>query len=637
MSIHNNASAPTAVWHLGPFGHQQQAANAAAKIPKRAQFRLLVLGDPQLEGDSSLPDLRRDGQGMFPAVFALRSSEMRDWRLNLIWQALHGLITQDIPRIIEYGRKSLDLLGNDFYLAHIYRLVHAWTDPTHVSVLGDLLGSQWTSDEEFEKRSDRLWRRVFKDARELLDPNNPEGNVQIRAWEASVPILGHDKGWSKRIMAVAGNHDIGYAGDIDEKRIERFERRFGPVNWDIRFTLSPEDRHGPHNDSSNKPSLRIINLNSMNLDGPVKSSRLQGQTYDFLNNAILGSLPLPSSSTYGDDATILLTHIPLHKSAGVCADEPFFGFFSDDHGGGIKEQNHLSEHVSEQGILEGLFGMKGNQEYGNRGMGRNGIILTGHDHVGCDVWHFWDSLPEGVSEASDVKRQAKDSKKAFWNAARYNSYEADYARTAHGEMIEHPQETTDRTAFPGIREITVRSMMGDFGGNAGLLSAWFDDGLQQWRFEYASCSLGVQHIWWAIHVITLITCGLTVAALFAFALESNLPVVQEPTPPKIEYKELAEQREDAKEEVQELEKLATPEPRKQDATKTPISSLTRSESKKYASDMMKQRREKYQRSIRGRSSGLADGSPGLSKRISTANARRPSEKDWEVVEADSPG
>ncbi len=62
-----------------------------------------------------------------------------------------------------------------------------------------------------------------------------------------------------------------------------------------------------------------------------------------------------------------------------------------------------------------------------------------------------------------------------------------------------------KPAHPGLREITVRSMMGEFGGNAGLLSLWFDDHAWEWRFDFAVCALGQQHLWWAVHILDLVT------------------------------------------------------------------------------------------------------------------------------------
>jgi hypothetical protein len=54
-------------------------------------------------------------------------------------------------------------------------------------------------------------------------------------------------------------------------------------------------------------------------------------------------------------------------------------------------------------------------------------------------------------------------------------------------------------------------MMGAFGGNAGLLSLWFDEETWDWRFEFVNCKLGTQHIWWVVHILDLITLGLGIA------------------------------------------------------------------------------------------------------------------------------
>lgn len=61
--------------------------------------------------------------------------------------------------------------------------------------------------------------------------------------------------------------------------------------------------------------------------------------------------------------------------------------------------------------------------------------------------------------------------------------------------------------------------MGEFDGNAGLLSAWFDEGLGEWRFEYGSCKLGVQHLWWAVHGLDLFVTALLLGANVAVLVE----------------------------------------------------------------------------------------------------------------------
>ncbi|KAL8868102.1 MAG: hypothetical protein Q9174_005216 [Haloplaca sp. 1 TL-2023] len=432
-----------------------------------APFRLLALGDPQLEGDTSLP---KPEDAWFPSLATVRhdlvASDSILQRSLVIPRALKDLIVVDIPRILRSQRKRLDLLGNDYYLAHIFRTLHEALDPTHVTVLGDLLGSQWIDDREFELRGCRFWQRVFQDGMRIDDETT-----------AGVHIgnLGQDDVWKRRIINIAGNHDVGYAGDMTRDRVRRFEKIFGKANWETRFHLPSKD---PRNDSLNGPELRIVVLNSLNLDTPALDRELQSDTYDFINSVIIASRPVEDETT----ATILLTHLPLHKEAGICVDSPFFEFYSQDDGGGLQEQNHISYNAA-KGILEGVYGMSGNPQAPHGGLGRNGIILTGHDHEGCDVYHH---LP------ADEDPQART-----WSAERWRTSKA----------------KSDKS-IPGIREITVRSMMGGFGGNAGLLSAWFDDQSQRWRFEYSTCSLGVQHIWWAIHVLDVITIGLvSVAAL----------------------------------------------------------------------------------------------------------------------------
>lgn len=60
--------------------------------------------------------------------------------------------------------------------------------------------------------------------------------------------------------------------------------------------------------------------------------------------------------------------------------------------------------------------------------------------------------------------------------------------------------------------------MGGFGGNAGLLSAWFNEETWEWQFEFVNCALGKQYLWWFVHIIDLITIG----AVLVYAIFSAL-------------------------------------------------------------------------------------------------------------------
>ncbi|KAI9673607.1 MAG: hypothetical protein M1817_002244 [Caeruleum heppii] len=448
-----------------------------------APFRLLAYGDPQLEGNTKLPDPTKP---LFPSLSQLLSptQNLTDTTpLGLpqrIATALLDLFARDLPRFLRGWRKRIDLLGNDLYLAHNYRTLLWWTQPTHVTVLGDLLGSQWVSNEEFERRGRRFWDVVFRGGRRVEDEIMERGGGAGGYEE----VLGGDERWRDRIINIPGNHDVGYAGDMGFPRVERFEKMFGRANWDITFRLPPSSSSSPSSsESSSPPLLRLIILNDLLLDSPAYSPDLQQHTYDALNEIIMSSHAVDRPAHF----TILLTHVPLHKPAGVCADEPFISYQPDYFGGGVKEQNHLSPDAG-KGILEGIFGMSADRQASGGGMGRSGVILNGHDHVGCDTYHFLDpveGLPEGV-----------DPRERPWRAMHVSNM------------------TTSSLPRPGVREITVRSMMGDFGGNAGLLSVWFEpasssatdpDTAGEWRFEYTTCSLGRQHIWWAVHVVDLIT------------------------------------------------------------------------------------------------------------------------------------
>ncbi|KAF4982980.1 hypothetical protein FZEAL_1500 [Fusarium zealandicum] len=473
--------------------HSPFSKPAADDRAKLAPFRLLALGDPQLEGDTSIIT---NYLGTFPhikSIYKQVTFQTTHWcfreRVRKILHDVVDVFMEDLPYFLESQRKRFDLYGNDFYLAHIYRTVHWWSNPTHVSILGDLVGSQWIDDVEFEKRGRRFWNRTFRGSERLSDDlaRHPS-----KEYELSGLLDGseEEKVWTKRMLNVAGNHDIGYAGDLTEERLARFERVFGKANYELRFGLpvtDPEKKASIYHPSDNPdskrvaPELRIVAVNDMNLDTPAKSGPLQDATYGFINDVINTA----NSVSYKGHFTLILTHIPLHKPAGVCVDSPFFDFHTAADGGGLKEQNTLSADAS-RGFLEGIWGMSAKENAAGHGYGRAGLMLNGHDHEGCDTYHYMNQT--NGTEPSDRS----------WQVARWADAQ--------------DQKIPGSEGIPGRREITVRSMMGDFGGNAGLLSIWFDDDAWEWRFEYATCPLGTQHFWWFVHIVDF--CVLVWIALY---------------------------------------------------------------------------------------------------------------------------
>lgn len=490
----------TAKLHLpftDPTATRDEDGNGHIDPLRIAPFRLLSLGDPQLEGDTSIPNYYADSSfphlKSFYSHLVSRSDDHPSFRSSKK-QAFHDLVDfyfDDIPNTFESVRKRIDLWGNDFYLAHMYRTLNWWTVPTHTTVLGDLVGSQWISDTEFEWRAWRYWNRAFNGGQRVPDESAtwPAKEYELAGYLGKSV---YNETWQRRIINVAGNHDIGYAGDLNHERMDRFERAFGKANYELRFelpasVLSPGGastvRNGTASNDENYngqddrlvPELRVINLNDMNLDTPAQSSELQDQTYRFVNDVI----DTATAVEFRGHATVLLTHVPLYKPEGVCVDAPLFTFHDNDNT--LREQNQLSADAS-RGIVEGIFGLSGDPEAPGAGRGRRGVILNGHDHEGCDTYHF-------VNQSQGDDRE--------WQVRRFPEAAADGLPA--------------QTALPGVRELTVRSIMGGYGGNAGLLSAWFDEEEWEWKFEFENCALGTQYVWWGIHALDLVTIGLGLA------------------------------------------------------------------------------------------------------------------------------
>ncbi|KAF3039792.1 hypothetical protein E8E12_009238 [Didymella heteroderae] len=553
-------------------------------LDSRAPFRLLALGDPQLEGDSSLPD---PSAPVFPSLQDV-GEKLREVNfdvpdvLDIVRDAARGAV-RDLGVWLEGYRKMVDLWGNDWYLAHIVRSLRWWTEPTHVAVLGDLLGSQWITDGEFDKRAGRYWGTVMRGLERVPDHvtgkseevesdhyDEPE-YVREKTWGGRREVLGQDKRWEKRVINIAGNHDIGYAGDIDEKRVERFERAFGSVNWDIWFEL-PSASSGDNTTTdatldrdtstadpqADGPALRLVILNTMNLDTPAYTESLQQDTYAFMNHIITTSRPVTSKT----HATILLTHIPLHKEPGICVDSPYFDYFDGGHG--VREQNMLSPYGSKV-VLESIFGLNRDVNAEGKGMGRRGVVVNGHDHEGCDTLHWIRQPGAPTCDAGDV-----DKGDAYWQedngrndtaaesamptgldgeaegAANHTTDTASDATESSDSSPGSPEEVdswravrfpprqydvkSDQTcthipSSPHLREITLRSMMGDFSGHAGFLSAWFDHERGEegeWVLEFSSCGVGVQHWWWGVHIVDLILVVALLAGAIARVAE-NVP------------------------------------------------------------------------------------------------------------------
>ncbi|KAK9479386.1 hypothetical protein V1514DRAFT_328487 [Lipomyces japonicus] len=339
-------------------------------------------------------------------------------------------------------RTRLDLYGNDQFLGHVYSTMARQLNPSHVVVLGDLFSSQWINDDEFEARAKRLNNRIFT-------RHAPANNRPV-------------------FVNLSGNHDIGYAHDVTTSRVSRFEAQFGQLN----YVISTE-------------SYRMIVFNSMSLDGSLDDND-DGQA-DYAN-AVKQFLTDQMNIDF-PGSTILLTHVPLHKPAGVCADPPLFTYY-DQNNSLIREQNMISQDYSTW-LLDGFFS------------NRPGIIINGHDHEGCMVVH--------VNDRREHDHDHDHEHGQGWRAVGLASGQARYEYTFPNQDF-----SANRAS---VLELTVRSMMGEFGGNTGLLQCSWNRDREQFDYSYSLCRYGVQHVWWLTHVMSMasvIAVGFTFAVWPAF-------------------------------------------------------------------------------------------------------------------------
>lgn len=190
-------------------------------------------------------------------------------------------------------------------------------------------------------------------------------------------------------------------------------------------------------------SWRLVVLNSLALDGPFIVQDYHDDTIKFLKQ--MEEMEFKGS-------TVLLTHVPLYKVPGLCRDGTYFSYYDSGH---IRAQNHLSPESSTL-VLNSLF---------TGGNIKGGVIMTGHDHEGCQ-----------------------------------SAYELKDSQWIPKPWTRHVFENST-----GVAEITVRSMMGEYGGNAGLLTGNFDRHQGIWEFEFNLCPFAVQHVWWTTKVFSIIT------------------------------------------------------------------------------------------------------------------------------------
>ncbi|GEQ68441.1 hypothetical protein JCM33374_g2109 [Metschnikowia sp. JCM 33374] len=360
--------------------------------------------------------------------------------------------------------KRLDNYGNDYYLGHIYNTMKQRLKPSHVAVMGDQFSSQWIYDSEFYNRTRRFVERLFprdtpykqtvietwqkhqdydwvtwSDKEKVMDPQDRFLSRNYHdTYDWYFPENHQPNFENPLFINLTGNHDVGYSGDATWQHMARFHLLFGQNNYVITYNEgSPEE-------------WRLVVLDSLSLEGPALEEDFRDYTWSFLHN-------LEKANAGFKGSTILLTHIPFYKKAGLCADGPEHIYYDETYTresyktGLLRSQNHLLYDTTQK-VLDIIF----------PNADKEGIILTGHDHVGCDTWY---SHQNGEWVASHEK--------------------------GHGDR-------------KPIREVVVRAMMGEFDGQTGLVTGQFDYAESAWKFEFTYCSFVIQHVWWASKVSLLL-------------------------------------------------------------------------------------------------------------------------------------
>lgn len=356
--------------------------------------------------------------------------------------------------------KRLDNYGNDYYLGHIYSTMKNRLQPSHVAVMGDLFSSQWILDSEFYNRTLRFVERLFpRDQaykQTAIDVHAKHENYDWRGWLDREVNMNPRQRFDSRVyndvydwyfdnkfpnyneplfINLTGNHDIGYSGDATWQHMARFHLLFGQNNYVINYNLDSEE------------PWRLVVLDSLTLEGPALQEEFVQYTWEFLK--YLEEVENPKFN----GSTVLLTHIPFFKAEGLCKDGPEHIYYENYErepykNGKLRSQNHLLFETSQK-VLNTVF-PNGDQ---------SGIILTGHDHYGCDGWYNYEN--------------------GTWVASKNN---------------------TGSKQKKSIREVVVQAMMGDFDGQTGLVTGNFDYENHNWNFEFSYCSFTVQHWWWASKV-----------------------------------------------------------------------------------------------------------------------------------------
>ncbi|KAJ2473316.1 hypothetical protein GGI02_000939 [Coemansia sp. RSA 2322] len=300
-----------------------------------------------------------------------------------------------------------DLLVNDYYQHHVYKATIAAFCPHYVVTMGDIFSSQWVSKDEYNRRLQRF-RWI---SHQIDSSNRPTRSNHIYYY-------------------MAGNHDIGYGEETEAYHINRFASNFGPLNTEW-LTRVDGKLH------------RFAILNAMNLD-KTRHAEYRAQAWSFVKHLAAERQQNP------EIPLILFSHIPLHKQADACTAAAGTRYLD----GFVEYQDYLSPTTSAY-LLHCLAPV---------------FVLSGHDHDGCRAAHTVKAdAGYGIALGNSGKLLRLSKDLCGMSPEDLDNYQASIEAFAH-------QTVAPATGFNGTAgtstwdtlEVTVRSVMGAYGGAAGV-------------------------------------------------------------------------------------------------------------------------------------------------------------------------
>lgn len=376
----------------------------------------------------------------------------------------------------------------DLYLRRSYSRIRRELDPHTIIFLGDMFdgGREWSTrasqspEERWRKYGDDFWKQEY----------TRFSNIFFEDWETDPDAAAAGKrqtGKTRTIASLPGNHDIGFGTGVQLPVRERFQAFFGDSNRiDIignhtfvsvdSVSLSANDQEGS-DENIWGPAMQFLNgaadAIKQEVDHHIKHKEdrhLEGVRHAHLveetdNSIAEQAIPAKQISGSADFPTILLTHVPLHRTQGtpcgplrerrppsipppgqkgpVNPDNP--NSLTIDGGWGYQYRNFVSPSLSSF-ILESL-------------QGKVSRVFSGDDHDYCEVVHrAYPSPGKGVREITvkSISWAMGVRKPGFLLASLWNEVDNEGKRLPGGEGQREQTMQTHLCLLPDQLSIFLR-------------------------------------------------------------------------------------------------------------------------------------------------------------------------------------